>query len=119
MVCSAVILAAGKGVRMRSHIPKVVHPVAGIPMVKHVAQAITAAGLDGGVSQMAYGTYRNIPSVDIPENVKVVLAVGGLALCLDRNSGPARRTGAGRATPRRARRAHRRSPRRPRSGTPT
>ena len=26
---------------------------------------------------MAYGTYRNIPSVDIPENVKVVLAVGG------------------------------------------
>lgn len=42
-----------------------------------VAEAITAAGLDGGVSQMAYGTYRNIPSVDIPENVKVVLAVGG------------------------------------------
>ena len=42
-----------------------------------VAKAIAAAGLDGGVSQMAYGTYRNIPSVDIPENVKVVLAVGG------------------------------------------
>ena len=42
-----------------------------------VAKAITAAGLKGGVSQMAYGTYRNIPSVDIPENVKVVLAVGG------------------------------------------
>ena len=42
-----------------------------------VAKSITAAGLDGGVSQMAYGTYRNIPSVDIPENVKVVLAVGG------------------------------------------
>lgn len=42
-----------------------------------VAKAVTAAGLDGGVSQMAYGTYRNIPSVEIPENVKVVLAVGG------------------------------------------
>lgn len=42
-----------------------------------VAEAITAAGLDGGVSQMAYGTYRDIPSVEIPENVKVVLAVGG------------------------------------------
>ena len=42
-----------------------------------VAEAITAAGLKGGVSQMAYGTYRNIPSVDIPSNVKVVLAVGG------------------------------------------
>ena len=42
-----------------------------------IANAITAAGLKGGVSQMAYGTYRNIPSVDIPENVAVVLAVGG------------------------------------------
>ena len=42
-----------------------------------VAKAVTAAGLDGGVSQMAYGSYRSIPSVDIPENVKVVLAVGG------------------------------------------
>lgn len=42
-----------------------------------IANAITAAGLTGGVSQMAYGTYRNIPSVDIPSNVAVVLAVGG------------------------------------------
>lgn len=42
-----------------------------------VAKAVSAAGLEGGVSQMAYGTYRDIPSVDIPENVKVVLAVGG------------------------------------------
>ena len=42
-----------------------------------VAKAITAAGLHGSVSQMAYGPYRNIPSVDIPGNVEVVLAVGG------------------------------------------
>lgn len=42
-----------------------------------VAKAITAAGLKGGVAQMAYGTYRDIPSVEIPENVAVVLAVGG------------------------------------------
>lgn len=46
MVCSAVILAAGKGVRMRSHIPKVVHQVAGIPMIKHVANAVSQAGID-------------------------------------------------------------------------
>ena len=31
-----VILAAGKGVRMRSALPKVLHPVAGRPMVRHV-----------------------------------------------------------------------------------
>lgn len=42
-----------------------------------VANAITAAGLDGCVSQMAYGPCRNIPSCEIPKNVKVVLAVGG------------------------------------------
>lgn len=42
-----------------------------------VANAITAAGLKGSVAQMAYGTYRSIPSIDIPENVNLVLAVGG------------------------------------------
>ncbi len=46
MNCSAVILAAGKGVRMRSEFPKVVHRVAGIPMVKHVANAVSQAGID-------------------------------------------------------------------------
>ena len=49
-----------------------------------VAKAVTDAGLDGGVSQMAYGTYRNIPSVNIPENVKAVLAVGGPWACSQR-----------------------------------
>lgn len=46
MNCSAVILAAGKGVRMRSNYPKVVHRVAGTPMVVHVVKAITKAGID-------------------------------------------------------------------------
>ena len=42
-----------------------------------VAKAITDAGLKGAVTQMAYGPCRHIPSFDIPENVKVILAVGG------------------------------------------
>lgn len=45
MVSAAVILAAGKGVRMRSAYPKVVHRVAGIPMIQHVIQAVRAAGI--------------------------------------------------------------------------
>ena len=34
-----VVLAAGKGTRMRSALPKVLHPAAGIPLVDHVLRA--------------------------------------------------------------------------------
>ena len=40
----AVVLAAGQGVRMRSSIPKVLHPLAGLPLVAHVLKAAAAAG---------------------------------------------------------------------------
>lgn len=40
----AIILAAGKGTRMNSATPKVLHPVAGLPMLGHVMQAAKAAG---------------------------------------------------------------------------
>lgn len=41
---AAVILAAGRGTRMRSELPKVLHAVAGVPMIRHVADAARAAG---------------------------------------------------------------------------
>jgi bifunctional UDP-N-acetylglucosamine pyrophosphorylase/glucosamine-1-phosphate N-acetyltransferase len=34
-----VILAAGKGTRMRSSLPKVLHPAAGLPLVEHILRA--------------------------------------------------------------------------------
>src|SRR3954470_17726644 len=40
----AVVLAAGQGTRMRSHLPKVLHPLAGQPMVLHVLDTLAAAG---------------------------------------------------------------------------
>ena len=41
---SVVILAAGKGTRMYSNLPKVLHPLAGKPMVQHVIDAATRLG---------------------------------------------------------------------------
>ncbi|QWF81975.1 bifunctional UDP-N-acetylglucosamine diphosphorylase/glucosamine-1-phosphate N-acetyltransferase GlmU [Amycolatopsis sp. CA-230715] len=41
---STLILAAGEGTRMRSRTPKVLHPIAGRPLVEHAVRA--AAGLD-------------------------------------------------------------------------
>ena len=40
----AVILAAGKGTRMKSKLPKVLHKVGGKPMVEHVLEAAEEAG---------------------------------------------------------------------------
>ena len=42
--CLSVILAAGEGTRMKSALPKTLHPVAGLPMVAHVVRAAVAAG---------------------------------------------------------------------------
>jgi len=41
---TAVILAAGHGTRMRSRIPKVLHPICGRPMLDYVLDAVAEAG---------------------------------------------------------------------------
>ncbi|MCB0407144.1 MAG: bifunctional UDP-N-acetylglucosamine diphosphorylase/glucosamine-1-phosphate N-acetyltransferase GlmU [Bdellovibrionales bacterium] len=41
---SAIILAAGKGTRMRSPLPKVLHPVAGHPMIYRIVSEMVASG---------------------------------------------------------------------------
>ena len=41
--CLAIILAAGQGTRMRSNLPKVMHKVAGLPMLGHVLNVAEAA----------------------------------------------------------------------------
>lgn len=43
---AAVILAAGKGTRMCSPLPKVLHPVAGIPMIHKVIHACLGSGAE-------------------------------------------------------------------------
>jgi bifunctional UDP-N-acetylglucosamine pyrophosphorylase/glucosamine-1-phosphate N-acetyltransferase len=43
---AAIVLAAGQGTRMRSRLPKVLHLVAGRPMIDHVLDALAGAGIE-------------------------------------------------------------------------
>lgn len=43
--CLAVILAAGDSTRMKSSMSKVLHPIAGLPMIAHVMRSVQAAGM--------------------------------------------------------------------------
>lgn len=43
---AAVVLAAGKGTRMASPLPKVLHPVAGVPMIHKVIHACIGSGAE-------------------------------------------------------------------------
>src|SRR5690348_754763 len=48
-----VVLAAGQGTRMKSRLPKVLHPVAGKPMLGHVLD--TARALDAAACHVVHG----------------------------------------------------------------
>ena len=52
---TAVILAAGKGTRMKSKLPKVLHKVGGHPMMEHVMDAAEAAGCRDNVVVIGHG----------------------------------------------------------------
>lgn len=51
----AVILAAGKGTRMKSPLPKVLHPVLGRPMILRVAETAARAGCGGVTAVVGFG----------------------------------------------------------------
>ena len=55
MKTAVVILAAGEGTRMRSRHPKVLHPVAGVPMIQHVIRAARELHPDHIVAVVGYG----------------------------------------------------------------
>jgi len=53
--CLSVILAAGEGTRMKSALPKVLHQIAGLPMVAHVVKAADAAGASSETIVIGHG----------------------------------------------------------------
>ncbi len=52
---NAIVLAAGKGTRMRSDTPKVLHNVLEMPMVELIVQNLKQAGADRVVTVVGYG----------------------------------------------------------------
>jgi bifunctional UDP-N-acetylglucosamine pyrophosphorylase/glucosamine-1-phosphate N-acetyltransferase len=52
---AVVILAAGKGTRMKSPLPKVLHPLAHRPMIGHVLEAVAALGPEREVVVLSPG----------------------------------------------------------------
>lgn len=51
----AVVLAAGKGKRMHSDLPKVLHPVCGQPLLAYVLDALAAAGIARPIVVVGHG----------------------------------------------------------------
>ncbi|HNQ93105.1 MAG TPA: bifunctional UDP-N-acetylglucosamine diphosphorylase/glucosamine-1-phosphate N-acetyltransferase GlmU [Anaerolineales bacterium] len=55
MKVTAVLLAAGQGTRMKSALPKVLHPLCGKPMVWHVLEALKQAATETPVAVVGHG----------------------------------------------------------------
>ena len=71
MAVRAIVLAAGKGTRMRSDAPKVVQPIAGRPMISWVIDAVTAAGADEITVVVGHGA-DSVVAV-LPDGVRSVV----------------------------------------------
>ena len=68
---TAIILAAGKGTRMKSKYPKVLHQVGGKPMLAHVLDAADAAGCTDKV--VVVGHEAELVEAMVGERAKIVL----------------------------------------------
>ncbi|MEJ2152619.1 MAG: NTP transferase domain-containing protein [Gemmatimonadota bacterium] len=69
---AAVILAAGRGTRMKSELVKVLHPLAGRPMILHVVDAVKRTGATKTVCVVGYQSDRVREVVADRENVELI-----------------------------------------------
>lgn len=71
---AAVVMAAGEGTRMRSSMPKVLHPLCGRPMLLHVVEALSELPLERIVVVVGHGagpdriikTLQDQMTIDVP-----------------------------------------------------
>lgn len=69
---AAVILAAGQGTRMKSTLPKVLHPIAGQPMLEHVIAIAAAVNASPVITVVGHGA-EQVRSVFAAESVRFAL----------------------------------------------
>jgi bifunctional UDP-N-acetylglucosamine pyrophosphorylase/glucosamine-1-phosphate N-acetyltransferase len=67
MLIDAVVMAAGKGTRMKSDLAKVLHPVAGRPLIAHVLATARAAGIGRIVAVVGHQRDRVMVAVAAPD----------------------------------------------------
>ena len=69
----AVILAAGKGTRMKSELPKVIHTALGKPMVEYVIEAALGAGAHKEDICLVVGHKADMVKRTVGDDVQYVL----------------------------------------------
>ncbi|MBQ9813939.1 MAG: NTP transferase domain-containing protein [Thermoguttaceae bacterium] len=69
-VRKAIVLAAGKGTRMKSDLPKVLFPVCGKPMINYVLDALDAAKIDEILVVVGYQKDLVRSEIESRKNVK-------------------------------------------------
>jgi bifunctional UDP-N-acetylglucosamine pyrophosphorylase/glucosamine-1-phosphate N-acetyltransferase/UDP-N-acetylglucosamine pyrophosphorylase len=85
----AVVLAAGKGTRMKSDLPKVLVPVAGRPMIDYVLDALSAAGVAevlvvvGYRADLVRETLANRPGLTFVEQTEQLGTGHAVMVCRD------------------------------------
>ncbi|MHB1652475.1 MAG: bifunctional UDP-N-acetylglucosamine diphosphorylase/glucosamine-1-phosphate N-acetyltransferase GlmU [Desulfitobacteriaceae bacterium] len=55
---TAVVMAAGKGKRMKSKLPKVMHALAGKPLIEHVLKTVSQIGIERPLVILGHGRQR-------------------------------------------------------------
>ncbi len=83
----AIILAAGKGKRMASDLPKVLVPVCGRPMIRYVIDAVRAAGITRMVIVVGYrgnlvrDELASVPGVEFAEQTEQLGTGHAVMMC--------------------------------------
>src|SRR6476620_3169849 len=70
----ALVLAAGQGTRMKSALPKVLHPLLGRPMLSYPVQAALDAGAEKVVVVLGHGIDQVRPELERRFGARVIVA---------------------------------------------